>query len=189
MSALVVSGSAQFAAVGLLAQGAGAWTILLTTTFLAVRHVGYAAAMREYLDRRGAISRALIAWGLTDETFSVAVHHFQRAGHADWRAYAAACLAVPGVWIAASAVGCLIPVTTSAMTAWGLDAVYPTAIGSLAVLLASQASLRIPAAAAAVAAGAAMAVTGSDTAVIVAAVVGLAFTLRGPAREVSSDAL
>jgi len=71
MSALVFAGASQFVAVNLLAAGAGAGEIILTTLILNIRHLLMSAALAPRLHRQPVKTKAVIAFGVTDETFSV----------------------------------------------------------------------------------------------------------------------
>jgi 4-azaleucine resistance transporter AzlC len=155
MSVFVLAGAAQFAAVGLIADGAGWPSIVVLTALLNARHLLYSAVMAPWLAGRSRLERAAMAHVLTDETFALSLAHFQRIGRTD----------VPGFWLAA-AIDCLSwPIATAVGVAagqlildpaqFGLDVVFPAAMAGLALTLATDR----PAIAAAVA-GAALAVVG-----------------------------
>jgi 4-azaleucine resistance transporter AzlC len=155
MSVFVLAGAAQFAAVGLIADGAGWPSIVLLTALLNARHLLYSAAMAPWLGGRPRLERAAMAYVLTDETFALSLAHFQRLGRAD----------VVGFWLAAGIDGLSWPIFTAVgviggqlipdPAQLGLDVIFPAAMGGLAVKLATDR----PAIAAAVA-GAALAVAG-----------------------------
>jgi 4-azaleucine resistance transporter AzlC len=155
MSVLVLAGAAQFAAVGLIADGAGWPSIVLLTAVLNARHLLYSAAMAPWLGRRSRLERAAMAHVLTDETFALSLAHFQRVGRADvlgyWLAAGFDCLS----WPIATAVGVIGGQLIPDPAQFGLDVIFPAAIGGLAVRLA----VGRPEVAAAVA-GAALAVVG-----------------------------
>jgi 4-azaleucine resistance transporter AzlC len=155
MSVFVLAGAAQFAAVGLIADGAGWPSILVLTALLNARHLLYSAALAPWVGGRRRLERAAMAHVLTDETFALSLAHFQRLGRAD----------VVGFWLAAgfdslswpifTAVGVLGGQLIPDPAQLGLDVVFPAAMGGLAVKLATGR----PEVAAAVA-GAALAVVG-----------------------------
>jgi 4-azaleucine resistance transporter AzlC len=155
MSVFVLAGAAQFAAVGLIADGAGWPSIVLLTALLNARHLLYSAAMAPWLGGRSRLERAAMAHVLTDETFALSLAHFQRLGRVD----------VVGFWLAAGFDSLSWPVFTAVgviggqlipdPARLGLDVVFPAAMGGLAVKLATDR----PAIAAAIA-GAALAVVG-----------------------------
>jgi predicted branched-subunit amino acid permease len=155
MSVFVLAGAAQFAAVGLIAHGAGWPSIVFLTALLNARHLLYSAAMAPWLGGRPRLERAAMAHVLTDETFALSLAHFRRLGRADipgfWLAAAIDCLS----WPIATAIGVLGGQLIVDPARLGLDVVFPAAMGGLAVTLAT----RRPEVAAAVA-GAAVAVVG-----------------------------
>lgn len=73
MSLLVFAGASQFIAVNLLALGTQAWEIVLTTLVINLRHFLMSASLSQRL--APGLSkpwRSLLAFGITDETFTVA---------------------------------------------------------------------------------------------------------------------
>lgn len=80
MSIFVFAGSSQFVAIGMLANGA-AWPMIVLTTFVVnFRHLLYTATLLPYLQRLPKRWQAILAFGLTDETFVVSVARWQQAG-------------------------------------------------------------------------------------------------------------
>jgi 4-azaleucine resistance transporter AzlC len=155
MSVLVLAGAAQFAAVGLIAAGAGWPSIVFLTALLNSRHLLYSAAMAPWLAGRSRLERAAMAHVLTDETFALSLAHFRRLGRADvtgfWLAAGIDCLS----WPIATAIGVVGGQLILDPAQLGLDVVFPAAMAGLAVTLANSR----PEVAAAVA-GAALAVAG-----------------------------
>jgi 4-azaleucine resistance transporter AzlC len=133
MSLIVLSGAAQFAAVGLIAQGAAWPTIVLLTALLNARHLLYSAALAPWVAGRPRRERAAMAHVLTDETFGLSIGHFRRLGRFDAWGYwvAAAFVCVP--WPIATIVGVLGGQVIPDPTRLGLDVVFPAAMGGLAV--------------------------------------------------------
>ncbi|MGW8186056.1 MAG: AzlC family ABC transporter permease [Desulfobacterales bacterium] len=79
MSLFVFAGSAQFIAMGLVAAGT-TWPLIVMTTFVVnFRHLLYTAALLPYLKRLPPAWQAMLAFGLTDETFAVAVCRYGRS--------------------------------------------------------------------------------------------------------------
>ncbi len=73
MSLMVYAGASQFVAVNLLGLGAGFGEIVLTTFILNLRHLLMTAAVSQRIeDKVSGKWRALLAFGITDETFSIA---------------------------------------------------------------------------------------------------------------------
>jgi 4-azaleucine resistance transporter AzlC len=71
MSLLVYAGSSQLIAVGLFAAGTSAWSIIVTTFVVNLRHLLMSAAVSPYLKRWRQPELAAFAYQLTDETFAV----------------------------------------------------------------------------------------------------------------------
>ena len=76
MSLFVFAGSAQFIAMGLVAAGT-VWPMVILATFVVnFRHLLYTATLLPYLKRLPPRWQAVLAFGLTDETFVVAVRRW-----------------------------------------------------------------------------------------------------------------
>jgi 4-azaleucine resistance transporter AzlC len=73
MSLFVFAGSSQFIAMGMVAAGT-AWPMIVLTTFVVnFRHLLYTATLLPYLQKLPGRWQALLAFGLTDETFVISV--------------------------------------------------------------------------------------------------------------------
>lgn len=73
MSLLIYAGASQFVGANMIALGFAAWEIVTTTFILNLRHFLMSTTLSQRIERgtsRGMLS--LIAFGITDETFSVA---------------------------------------------------------------------------------------------------------------------
>jgi 4-azaleucine resistance transporter AzlC len=138
MSTLVFAGAAQFAAVGYVASALPWPAIALLTAFLNARHLLYSAALAPYLGRHPAPERAVAAHFLTDEAFALSVAHFRRLGRADtWGYWTAAILTVFVPWNLATLAGVALGGAVPDPNRFGLDVVFPAAMGGLAVGLVS----------------------------------------------------
>jgi predicted branched-subunit amino acid permease len=135
MSVFVFAGAAQFAAVGLIAQGVPWAAIVLLTALLNSRHLLYSAALLPWLRPRPAAERAAMAYVLTDEAFALSLHHFNRLGRTDVGGYwlAAGMVYVP--WNAATIAGVIGGQVIPDPGRFGVDVVFPAAMAGLAVLL------------------------------------------------------
>jgi 4-azaleucine resistance transporter AzlC len=134
MSILVFAGSAQYAAVGLLAQGAGTAAIVVATLVLNLRHLLFGAALAPNLTGAGRGFLALFAYGVTDETFAVNAARFRAGGWGPVEALAVnqtSNLAWVGSSILGAAAGDLIP-----PGAFGIDFALPAMFLGLVVILA-----------------------------------------------------
>lgn len=79
LSALVFAGSAQFIAIGLVAQGVAPGFIVLTTFVVNLRHALYAASLSAHVKHLPQRWLGLLGCLLTDETYAVAIRRFLRA--------------------------------------------------------------------------------------------------------------
>jgi len=141
MSAVVFAGSAQFAAVGLLSQGAAYPVIVLSTLILNLRHLLYGMSIAPHLSGVSRRLQALLAFGLADEVYAVAIarwRHNDDARHKEWHAIGAAS-SLYITWLSATAVGVLVGGGITDPLAWGLDFALPvTFIGLLGPLVRSR---------------------------------------------------
>lgn len=104
MSLLVFAGSSQFIAVSLLAAGAGASAVVATTFVVNLRHLLMSSAMAPYLGRTGQGRLALLAHGVTDESFAVNLTRFSRGGWG-WVPSLAVNQSTCAVWVFSSMAG------------------------------------------------------------------------------------
>lgn len=72
MSLLVFAGASQYIALSLIAAGTGAFEIVLTTFIVNIRHFLMSASLNEKVESAPKFAKAIYAFGITDETFSVA---------------------------------------------------------------------------------------------------------------------
>lgn len=134
MSVLVFGGASQFVAVGYVLGGFSWLTIVLLTAFLNARHLLYAAALAPYLGNRPPILRAGLAHFLTDEAFALAIAHFRRIGRGDVRGYLMGAFISTFIpWNIATLVGVTIGGSIPDPAQFGLDVIFPAAMGGLAV--------------------------------------------------------
>jgi len=134
MSTLLFAGASQFAAVGYVAAGLPWAPIVVLTLFLNARHVLYSAALAPRLRAISAPRRALMAHFLTDEAFALTAAHFHRLGRTDEGGYWIAALGgvfIP--WNLSTLAGVLLGGAIPDPAKFGLDIVFPAAMGGLAV--------------------------------------------------------
>ncbi|MGB1110787.1 MAG: AzlC family ABC transporter permease [Gammaproteobacteria bacterium] len=141
MSLFVFAGSAQFVAVGLVAQGAGIAIIVLTTFVVNLRHALYSASLAphlHYLSQRWLLP---LGFWLTDETYAVVINRYR--SHADdphkhWY-YLGSALAMYGNWQICTAVGIVAGQNLQGMAEWGLEfAMVVTFIGIVVPMLVNR---------------------------------------------------
>ena len=134
MSIIVFGGASQFVAVGYVLGGFSWLAIVLLTAFLNARHLLYAAALAPYLAEKPRPLRAVMAHVLTDEAFALAIAHFRRIGRPDVRGYWLGAIVSTFIpWNLATFVGVTIGGSIPDPSRFGLDVIFPAAMGGLAV--------------------------------------------------------
>lgn len=78
MSLMVYAGSSQFIAAGMLGAGASAGAIIATTFLVNSRHLLMSASLAPYVKKIPARWLNIIGFGITDETFAVAMNDVTR---------------------------------------------------------------------------------------------------------------
>lgn len=138
MSAIVLAGAAQFAALGLLAQGVPWAGILLLVALLNARHLLYSASLAPWFAGTSRRVRAACAYVLADETYALAMPAIRSLGRLDLRTYALAA-AMPVIpWLVGTGFGYLGGELMPDPKVLGMDVVYPAAMAGLAVALISD---------------------------------------------------
>lgn len=129
---IVLAGGAQFAAAGMVKDGAPWLAIMGVTLLVNARHLLYSAAVAPYTAERPRKERAFMAHFLTDETFALSLAHFRRIGGFDGRGYWLAAMVILVPWTIGSSVGFLAggAVDTRRL---GLDIAFPAAMAGLSL--------------------------------------------------------
>lgn len=134
MSLFVFAGASQFVAVGYVLGGFSWLAIVALTAFINARHFLYGAALSPYLASVPRLQRAAMAHVLTDEAFALAIAHFRRIGRADVRGYWTGAIVSTFIpWNVATFLGVTIGGSIPDPTRFGLDVIFPAAMGGLAV--------------------------------------------------------
>jgi 4-azaleucine resistance transporter AzlC len=131
MSVLVFAGAAQFIAVPMLAAGASPLAVILTTFVVNMRHYLMAATLAPAF--RGFPRRwlMLVAHGINDESFAVAV---ARCNPPDPWFFLGSVAAVTGAFWAGVPVGTQLGGLVADPARWGLDFAFPAVILALLAL-------------------------------------------------------
>ncbi|HEY8167777.1 MAG TPA: AzlC family ABC transporter permease [Candidatus Limnocylindrales bacterium] len=187
MSVFVLSGAAQFAAIGLITGGAPWAAIVLLTTLLNARHVLYSAALAPWLTERPRLTRAAMAHVLTDETFGLALPHFRRVGRADVPGYWLATLFIVPTFIGANLIGFIGGQTIPDPSRFGIDIVFPAAMAGIAASLVSGRRELVAAVAGAVLAVGAGLLIGPSAGIVVGGLLAPAVALLVPRSSPPSD--
>src|SRR5450759_1011861 len=176
---VVLAGGAQFAAAGMVKDGAPWLAIAGVTLLVNARHLLYSAAIAPYAAERPRKERAFMAHFLTDETFALSLAHFRRIGRFDARGYWLGALVILVPWTLGSAIGYLAggAVDTRRL---GLDGAFPAARAGLALGMVSgrrEVAAALGAGAVAVPVGL---VGGASVGLVAGAVIGPFFWLAVP---------
>lgn len=148
MSLVVFAGSAQFIVLALIAVQAPLEVILLTTFIVNLRHLLYATALAKHVSHLSICLRAILAFGLTDETFANMSQRYlpnsplgndHRFAHIY---YLGSILMFYSSWSLATAVGLVLGNIIPDMSSWGLEfAMSVTFIGMVVPYVNSKAML------------------------------------------------
>lgn len=125
MSILVFAGSSQFIACGMFSAGAGAAAIVTTTLLVNLRHVLFSMSL---IPRLGHLSRpllALVSFGVTDESYGVAVARFPPDQPADWREVAGLNFTAYAAWVISSFLGATLGAAVQDGSRFGIDFALP----------------------------------------------------------------
>lgn len=161
MSLIVYAGSSQFAAVALLGASpvltpGAANAIIASTLLINLRHLLMSTALAQSLRRTAPWQNALLAYGITDETFAVASATLEgRPAEAGF--LAGLNVTAQSAWVAATVGGALIGQTVGDARALGLDFALPAMFIGLLVPMLLKESVKPRALTAAVAAAAGVA--------------------------------
>ena len=110
MSVIVFAGAAQLAAIDLISQTAPITVVILTAVIINVRHVMYSASIAPYFERFTDGSKWLCAYGLTDQTYAVALAEFTANEHTPrtrWWFYLGAAITIWVAYQASTTIGVL----------------------------------------------------------------------------------
>ncbi|MFP4452880.1 MAG: AzlC family ABC transporter permease [Desulfobacterales bacterium] len=124
MSLLVFAGSAQLIAVGLLASGAGAATVILTTFMVNLRHLLMSASLAPFLGSWSRPQQAFFSFQLTDETFALHSARFARGQNFKPETLSINVIA-QSAWLAGTCLGLFAGGLVSDVRPVGLDFALP----------------------------------------------------------------
>ncbi|MBF0302325.1 MAG: AzlC family ABC transporter permease [Desulfamplus sp.] len=141
MSLFVFAGSSQFISISLLAAGT-AWPMIILTTFVVnLRHILYGAAMVPFYKNLSQPWKVVLAFGLTDETFAVAVNsYYQKDGAPNKHYYnLGSMIFMYTNWNLCTLIGLIAGKAFPEIAGWGLDFAMPaTFIGMVIPYLVSK---------------------------------------------------
>jgi 4-azaleucine resistance transporter AzlC len=129
MSLIVFAGSAQFVAVGMVAAQTPVLIIVATTFVVNLRHMLYSATLLPHLKHLPQRWRIPLAFLLTDESFAVTVHRFQKetdSPNKHWYQLGAS-IAMYLNWQIWCLLGLILGDQIPEVATWGLDVAMPIA--------------------------------------------------------------
>ena len=122
MSLLVFAGASQFVAVPMIAAGTSPLAIVLTTYVVNMRHYLMAATLAPAFSTSPRAWLALVAHGINDESFAVAV---ARQNPPDPWFFIGSVVAVGGSFVGGVVVGTALGGLVADPARWGLDFAFP----------------------------------------------------------------
>lgn len=143
MSVLVFAGSAQFIVLALIAVQAPIEMILLTTFVVNLRHILYATALVEHIKHLSITWRAILAFGLTDETFANMSQRYLQPDKSDAHYFYLGSIACfYSTWVSFTILGLLLGSLIPDISSWGLEfAMSVTFIGMVVPYMNSKAMI------------------------------------------------
>ena len=124
MCLLVSAGTAQFVALPMLTAGAPAWLLVVTTYVVNLRHYLMAASLAPFFAGLSRGRLALLAHGVTDESYALTLARFgRRPAHPAYFAGTAAAAYL--AWYAGAVAGALLGSRIPDPHRFGLDFVFP----------------------------------------------------------------
>ncbi|MEI6896715.1 MAG: AzlC family ABC transporter permease [Psychromonas sp.] len=143
MSILVFAGSAQFIVLALIAAQAPLEMILLTTFVVNLRHLLYATTLVAHVKHLSLAWRAILAFGLTDESFANMSQRYQQADNSNAHYfYLGSISCFYGTWVSFTILGVILGSLIPDMSDWGLEfAMSVTFIGMVVPYMNSKAML------------------------------------------------
>lgn len=118
-SMLVFAGSGQYIMVAMVSAGASPLAILVTTGVINLRHILFSTSLQPYLRHVPLGRQALLAAGITDESFAVNITDF-RGGSASAGSMAGVELTCWSGWVAGTAIGAILTGLIGDPSKWGL---------------------------------------------------------------------
>src|SRR2546425_6582526 len=129
MSVLVFAGSAQFAAIGVIAAGGSVLTAIFAGALLNLRFVATGIAVARSLPR-GRLLRSLLAQLSIDESYAMSVRA-GAPGRPDGRTLLVTGACLYAMWVAGTVIGALLGPVLGDPKRLGLDAAFPAGFVAL----------------------------------------------------------
>lgn len=160
MSILVFAGAAQFICLPMFVEGASLLMIGFTTLLINLRHLLMGASLAPYMKGLSMPFKALLSFGMTDETYAVTIHRAQAGGYSG--AYQLGSNVTCYVsWVISTIGGVILGSRINDPLSWGLDFAMPaTFLALLIPRLSDKVSVIVCLVAAVVSVGAVMFIPG-----------------------------
>ncbi|GAB4205689.1 MAG: hypothetical protein OHK0022_32010 [Roseiflexaceae bacterium] len=139
MSLIVFAGASQFTAAGLVAAGAAPLAIVVTTLVVNARHLLLAASLAPFVRTERPLTKALLAFQLTDETYALGIRRFLE-GRGSTAFQLGANLSLYLCWQLSTIAGILLGALIPNPDAYGLGLVFPLTFIALLVPLLREAA-------------------------------------------------
>jgi 4-azaleucine resistance transporter AzlC len=132
MSILVFAGAAQFICLPMFVDGASLLMIGFTTLLINLRHLLMGASLASYMNGLSMSFKALLSFGMTDETYAVTINRAQTGCYSG--AYQlgsnATCYLL---WVLSTVGGVILGSRISDPLSWGLDFAMPATFLALLI--------------------------------------------------------
>jgi 4-azaleucine resistance transporter AzlC len=127
MSLLVFAGASQFIALQMLIKNSPALLVIFTTFLVNLRHILMSSYLSTFYKKVSRLKKALVSFGITDETFAVASRRFQE-GVASPRYHLNLNFLCYTSWVTGTAVGLIfgsiIPLSVVEVLPFGLITLF-----------------------------------------------------------------
>lgn len=148
MSILCFTGAGQYIAIGVVQAGGAVMTAVLANLLVNLRYFLFAASMVPHIKELPAVPASILSYGLTDETYAVAISRYQK--HPATIAYMAGLnLTAHLAWIASTFVGAALGMLITNTDKYGFGFALPAMYICLMVLMINKRSDAIAAVSAA----------------------------------------
>jgi len=132
MSLLVFAGAAQFISLPMFAAEAGLAMIAVTVLLINLRHLLMGISLAPYMTKLSLPHKALLAFGMADETYAVTISHTQSLGYS--AAYQLGSNTTGYVtWAVSTIGGVFLGSHISDPLSWGLDFAMPATFLALLI--------------------------------------------------------
>lgn len=132
MSLLVFAGAAQFVSLPMFAGGAGMVMITVTALLINLRHLLMGMSLAPYMHGLSLRRKALLTFGMADETYAVTISHTQSKGYSapyQFGSNAAGYI----TWAVSTAGGIFLGSRVQDPLSWGLDFAMPATFLALLI--------------------------------------------------------